>query len=138
MCEEIEGAFNGLDLVFRCSIGLKLEEPHFESQPEIGRCRRGHHAQQVVQSLLFATGAPAIAEIEVVAKRLVRKVNIADPEPTVVDFGTHEILTALVGLGLGHISDWDEVEFLGAAGCALNDAEFTHRIGSGWVKFELI
>jgi len=61
-----------------------------------------------------------------------------DPEPAVGDFGTHEILAALVGLGLGHISDWDEVEFPGAAGCALNDAEFANRIGSGWVEFELI
>ena len=77
MREEIEGAFDGLDLVFRRSIGLKLEEPHFESQPEIRRCRRGLHAQQVVQSLVFATGAPAIAEIEVVANRLVRKVEHA-------------------------------------------------------------
>src|SRR5450432_2714975 len=63
---------------------------------------------------------------------------MSDAEPTVGDFGTHEILAALVGLGLGHISDWDEVEFPRAAGCALNDAEFAHRIDSGWVEFELI
>ena len=138
MREEIEGAFDGLDLVFRDSIGLKLEEPHFESQPEIRRCCGGPYAQQVIQSLLFATGAPAIAEIEAVANRLVRKVDMPDPEPTVGDFGTHEILAALVGLGLGHISDWDEVEFFGTTGCTLYDAEFAHRIGSGWVEFEMI
>jgi hypothetical protein len=61
-----------------------------------------------------------------------------DPEPTVGDFGTHEILAALVGLGPGHICDWYEVEFPGTAGCILNDAEFAHGIGSGWVEFELI
>ena len=138
MREEIEGAFDCLGLVFGCSIGLKLEEPYFEGQPEIRRCRRGLYAQQVVQSLVFATGATAIAEIEVVANRLVRKVNMPDAEPTVGDFGTHEILTSLIGLGLGHISDWDEVEFPGTAGCIFNDAEFAHRIGSRWVEFELI
>ena len=138
MREEIEGTFDGLDLIFRRSIGLKLEEPHFESEPEIGGCRRGRRAQQIIQSLLFATGAPAIAEIEVVANRLVRKVKMPDPEPTVDDFATHEILVALVGLGLGHITDWDKVEFPGAAGCVLDDAEFAHRIGSGWVELELI
>jgi hypothetical protein len=63
---------------------------------------------------------------------------MSDPEPTVGDFGTHEIHAARVGLGLGHISDWDQVEFPGAAGRALNDAEFAHRIGRGWVEFELI
>ena len=138
MREEIEGAFDCLGLVFGCSIGLKLEEPHFESQAEIRRRRRGRHEQQVIQSLLFATGAPAIAEIEVIANRLVRKVNLPDPEPTVGDFGTHEILAALVGLGLGNISDWYKVEFPGTAGCVLNNAEFAHRIGSSWVEFELI
>ena len=138
MREEIEGAFDGLDLIFRRSIGLKLEKPHFESQPEIRGSGCGHRAEQIVQSLLFATGAPAIAEIEVVANCLVGKVKMPDPQPAAYDFGTHEILVALVGLGLGHITDRDEVEFPGTAGCVLNDAEFADRIGGSWVELELI
>ena len=136
--EEIEGAFDGLDLIFRCGVGLKLEEPHFESQSEIHRCRRRQYAQQIVQSLVFATVAPAIAEIEVVANGLIGKVEMPDPQTAAGDLGSHEILVALVGFGLGHITDWDEVEFPGTAGCALDDAEFANRIGSGWVEFELI
>jgi hypothetical protein len=61
-----------------------------------------------------------------------------DPESAACDFGTDEILVALVRLGLGHITDRHEVEFPGTVGCALNDAEFADRIGGGCVVFELI
>jgi hypothetical protein len=136
--EEIEGALGGLQLVSGRRMCLKLQQSHLEGEPEVHWRGRGNRSQQVVKSLLLAPGTPSIAEIEVVANRLVRKVKMPDPEPTVDDFATHEILVAPVGLGLGHITDWDKVEFPGTAGCVLDNAEFAHRIGSGWVELELI
>ena len=52
MREEIEGAFDGLDLIFGRSIGLKLEQPHLESQPEIHGSGRGNVAAGRTESAL--------------------------------------------------------------------------------------
>ena len=130
--EEIEGAFDGLQLVFGRSIGLKFEQSHLESKPEIHRSGRGNRPQQVVKSLLFAAGTPSIAEVEVVANGFVGKVNVPDAKPAVGDRRSHEVFVSLVRLWLCHIADRREVEFPWTPRCVLNNAEFSYPDRRRW------
>ena len=138
MREEIEGALDGLQLVFGRSVRLKLEQSHLESKPEIDRPGRGNRPEHVVKSLLFATRTLSIAEVKVVANGIARKVDVPDAKSAVGDRRSNEIFVALVRLWLRHIADRREVEFPWAPRCVLNNAEFSRRIGGGTVELELI
>src|SRR6266852_6288897 len=138
MREEIEGALDGLQLVFGRSIRLKLEQSHLESKPEIDRPGRGNRPEQVVKSLLFATRTPSIADVKVVANGIAGKVDVPDAKSAVGDCCAHEVLVAIVRLWLCHIANRSEVEFLCAPRCVLNNAEFSRRIGDGTVELESI